>query len=490
MSLGKENTKELERTDGLVRNNGKELNDKVECGSGLLERTDDKKNRRRSTRRMSVKEAVAALHRSSLTIEDKGLRKELDENPVCCSNTGDVPGDGSREKAESYDMGSINRLEERSEGGIDGKSVGSGNVGPVEKGGRKRRSVGICKGGSVDEIVKDRDKDKRNEHSGEDEEGTCRSTGRKKHNGRKSVVNTGAVDVGVEAGKEMRNSKKGTEPMKEKGLKKKLLSLTDLTDRRSVLIEPTKCSQVERSELQPKVQKKGTGRGTRKRKNESSTEEDVGNESTGGNKSVIENRKHTGETDKSNRSDDGNRKKAKKGKAGKEKETKSEENSENNRGVKKGENEKKGGRRRSALVNDTLGDEDASKSGEKNVRPNQITQIEDVTTQLNLTKDNSIICSIRETTLSMSMSRAYGEAPSFLQSSRRSVDEFNLSQAKGRKRKSTKRTALSALDENVTKKSSSESDSGSCDGKKARLNSSGHRKLVRPSLVMTSLHSQ
>ena len=116
---------------------------------------------------------------------------------------------------------------------------------------------------------------------------------------------------------------------------------------------------------------------------------------------------------------------------------------------------------------------------------NVTTQLNDITTQLNLTGNNSVTASVRDGTLSLSMSAVYNNDTTMqsilISSQRKSIDEFNVSQ-KSKKTKKYK-SSMPSIKENrtVTYRSSSDSDN-SLSGRA--------KKKFRPSIVMTSLHSQ
>lgn len=111
-------------------------------------------------------------------------------------------------------------------------------------------------------------------------------------------------------------------------------------------------------------------------------------------------------------------------------------------------------------------------------------QLNDITTQLNLTTNNSVTASLRDGTLSLSLSTVYNPdttVQSILLSQRKSIDEFSISQKT--RNKINSKSLLKPVKEGRKNShtSSSDSDNSVC-GKP--------RKAYRPSLVMTSLHSQ
>ena len=118
------------------------------------------------------------------------------------------------------------------------------------------------------------------------------------------------------------------------------------------------------------------------------------------------------------------------------------------------------------------------------ISSNVTSQLNDITTQLNLTGNNSVTASLRDGTLSLSMSAVYNNDTTMqsilISSQRKSIDEFNLSQ---KNKKTATSKYLSTIKENrkVSYRSSSDSDN-SISGRP--------RKNYRPSIVMTSLHSQ
>jgi len=426
--------------------------------SPIIEKIETKKQRRRSVRRMSVHEAVSELDRTSLIaqLNSQNAGEELDKHSIPCL-------DNETDNVNSDDKG--------------GKDVRKSTEKVKEgKGGVKRRQSGLVDIDTDSRVGKR--KSRRSSIYRVKKEMNTGVTAEPHNNERSELIEN--KDKSVETEKDTAQSKE------KKTMKKKLMSLTDLLDRRSQLLEPTQCSQVERSELNP-------GKGKKRRKKAAGTNagNDLDNQNRG-KENEVENDKNT-----ENNSDDENENECD------NKTTKTGKQTSSSK-VSRLEPSKKKGRKKSsdnptknvsgkkekgkALVNETVSEEQVL-NGSQN--PPRVTTIQDITTQLNLTKDNSIACSIRETTLSMSMSRAYSDVPSILHSSRRSVDEFNLSQQgvqKSQKKRAGKRK-LSTVDEGGSMKSSSESEN-SISGKRARLNHSGHRKLQRPSIVMTSLHSQ
>lgn len=417
--------------------------------SPVIEEIKNKKQTKRSSRRLSVKDAVLALNSSNvlgLVEEAEAVSEELVENPVpgpSFDNTSDVKNNCDRNSV----------TEEESD------------VAP--------------------------NKDKR------------------KPKGRKSISGKGRQSAAsskesCSLDKEIYPAVPQTEvPKQKKTMKKKLMSLTDLTDRHSVLIEPTKCSDDTGGLLESSIKKK---RGRKKASVSTGENESKSPVSRVGEHEGTSFNKHHDSDESHDRSNDvvfdesnninvsvstegenvkglmKNKKKVDSGRDKKSGSGRKRKAASDAHGPRKG---KKG----KALVNETIAEGEKTIPNQ-NVHPSGVTQIQDITTQLNLTRDNSITCSIRETTLSMSMSRAYNDVSSILQSSRRSVDEFNLTQKNGKRRRGTKRPALTTVNENVPKSSTSESDTSVNGRKQARLNNSGHRKMIRPSIVMTSLHSQ
>ena len=313
-------------------------------------------------------------------------------------------------------------------------------------------------------------------------------------------------------------------------VKKKLMSLTDLQEQHSVLLEPTKCSEETRPQLQPSKEKKGRKKKSVEGENLMKTKE-CGKEDVP--KITKKGRGKTNVSDASSRENSvdkaGNVVENEvgtannKGKRGKRSSSEVQNTTDVTRGSldvskpkrgrrktdveianDKGPSDKptcdkrtssvRGRKSKQTFVNDTMTeDADIKTSDETTVpQPGPVARIHDITTQLNLTKDNSLVCSIRETTLSMSMSRAYNDTnvSAILNNPRRSVDEFSLSQKQkqAKRPKASKKSVLKTVSETESK-SSSESDT-SVGGKKSRLNSSGSRKVIRPSIVMTSLHSK
>ncbi|XP_052256971.1 uncharacterized protein LOC127862060 [Dreissena polymorpha] len=304
-----------------------------------------------------------------------------------------------------------------------------------------------------------------------------------------AVVNSQKVNKDIEA--HLTGGPDVSKPGK-KTMKRKLMSLTDLNDQHSVLVEPTKCSEVERPQLVPSQGKKGVTKNTKnetkdlnaKRINVSEDLESVANGKTQANRQskVVSN----------NIVDKKGKKYEEKTVSISKKQRYTKSMDDVDYGSAKGakstnpprENTSK---KKKTLVNDTYIEGDTTSCERNILKPSQITQIQDITTQLNLTKENSLVCSIRETTLSMSMSRAYTDSnmPSVLQPGRKSVNEFNLTKERT-KTKGRKQSASKTASESGSNQTSSESDSS---GRRGKLNSSGSRKNIRPSIVMTSLHS-
>ena len=345
--------------------------------------------------------------------------------------------------------------------------------------------------------------------------------------------------------------------------KKKLLSLTDLNEPHSVLIEPSKCSVIERSEI---VDNKPKGRRGRKKKDlNNSSDGDINMYPVDKENTMLKTKQNcsdaeiTSDVEKTNleasqiKEDNTSinlhcheKKKTKRQKKKSEPNNENpetldnlvhqndtngrkrnsellipeqvrgskrrtiEKSSRNNQGNDITTKENKGNKRKSK--NDPMGTKTSHKqrkdqttnhsqlvnSGKELVRVNDTvlneketdtkssvtSQLNDITTQLNLTANNSVTASLRDGTLSLSMSAVYNTdttMQSFLVSQRKSIDEFNLSQKHKNKEKT--RLLLGNLngDRKDLHKSSSDSDN-SVSGKS--------RKKFRPSLVMTSLHSQ
>lgn len=271
-------------------------------------------------------------------------------------------------------------------------------------------------------------------------------------------------------------------------VKRKLLSLTDLTEQHSELIKPTKCS-VERPVLEPVKAKRG-----RKKKDRICTDR------LGADITCSKNTVDTGIHEDCDKSCENNVVRAKKGRN-----RMSNEGCINDvkrsagrkvRGSVLGETEQgKTTRGKKTLANDThVEDEDVSMltSGKRTTNQLPVSKLQDLTTQLNLTKDNGLTCSIRETTLSLSMSTAYTDAnmPSFLISQRRSIDEFSATRRRSKKQKISSVLISINEKENCRDRSSSDPDRSETARKTSRrFSSSQHAKIVRASIVMTSLHS-
>ena len=333
------------------------------------------------------------------------------------------------------------------------------------------------------------------------------------------------------------------ETLKSKTMpKKKLLSLTDLNEPHSVLIEPTKCSVTERTELVDNKPKRQRGR--KKKVNNSSDESTIsvdpgvqGNKSLKPANSCTRNENNSdisvvniNSTMKSkankkgpelnnetienignlehqlcdkkgrkrnstviNNSDQGKNNKRR------TRETATSQNKENDNTI----TENKGRKRKSKGANlsqkhqkkNTTDQSEVVMGGKELVRvddtivnereevANNVTsQLQDITTQINLTANNSVTASLRDGTLSLSMSTIYNTDTTMpFASQRKSIDEFNLSQ---RNRNMERSRVVVGKPTGVRKElgiSSSDSDN-SISGKP--------RKKFRPSLVMTSLHSQ
>ena len=326
--------------------------------------------------------------------------------------------------------------------------------------------------------------------------------------------------------------------------KKKLLSLTDLNEPHSVLIEPTKCSVTERTELVDNKPKRQRGR--KKKVNNTSDESTISvDPSVQGNKSL---KPANSCTRNENNSDISvvniNSTMQKKSKANKKVPKLNNENLENIGNLEHQLCDKKGRKRNSTVVNNsdqgknnkrrtrenatsqnkendnTITENKGRKRKSKGVNMSQkhqkknetdqsevviggkelvrvddtivnereevannvTSQLQDITTQINLTANNSVTASLRDGTLSLSMSTIYNTDTTMpFASQRKSIDEFNLSQ---RNRNMERSRVVVGKPTGVRKElgiSSSDSDN-SMSGKP--------RKKFRPSLVMTSLHSQ
>ncbi|XP_052774882.1 uncharacterized protein LOC128213319 [Mya arenaria] len=338
----------------------------------------------------------------------------------------------------------------------------------------------------------------------------CPEPSRRNSRSRRSVCVKGTGLVNEET--TVQNSKDGvTKGMPQKGRKKKLMSLTDLTDQHSVLVDPKKSSDTDKP-LESCKENNGKGRKNVMSKKTDANEIVISCDSVYPNETAHKGKKggkrksvdtSVEEADESSPSNDkpkrGRRKKAVKDSKAGVKDDVDDSKCNKTSGNKRSSSAKpdpgrtnKANKRKDFQVNDTHieDDEDKRKSGNDSLQPGPITKIHDVTTQLNLTKDNSLVCSIRETTLSMSMSRAYNDSDvsTLLRNPRRSVDEFNLSRKQNKKQKVGKRSVLNTINEPDSNYSTaSESDHSVGGGKRVRLNSSG--KVIRPSLVMTNLHS-
>ena len=326
--------------------------------------------------------------------------------------------------------------------------------------------------------------------------------------------------------------------------KKKLLSLTDLNEPHSVLIEPTKSSTTERTELVDNKPKRQRGR--KKKVNSSSDESTISvDPGVQGNKSL----KPANTCDRNENNSDIsvvniNSTMQKKSKANKKVPELNNENIENIGNLEHQLCDKKGRKRNSTVINNSdqgknnkrrtreaatsqnkendntitenKGRKRKSKSvnlsqkhqkknetdqsevvigGKELVRVNDTivnereesannvtSQLQDITTQINLTANNSVTASLRDGTLSLSMSTIYNTDTTMpFASQRKSIDEFNLSQ---RNRNMERSRVVVGKPTGVRRElgvSSSDSDN-SISGKP--------RKKFRPSLVMTSLHSQ
>ena len=364
--------------------------------------------------------------------------------------------------------------------------------------------------------------------------------------------------------------------------KKKLLSLTDLNDQHSVLIEPSKCTEAERPELLDKKndQKKG---GRRKKKNQENDQaKSLDAEMESSDSSRVSDKEHNdsfdknidAETDsvklkknsKANSTQDGtnsrnanskdqvnvneakdnngnskakgrkrskgpnaenlgaenkaqklenNQLSEKENSSGRNRKTKSHQNVDEDRKaaivdsspvIENEKRESRGKKRKSKVVksvDNVASPKQPKKNGatsekqpirvddtiladkDPDTTRNVTTQLNDITTQLNLTGNNSVTASVRDGTLSLSMSAVYNNDTTMrsilISSQRKSIDEFNVSQ-KSKKTKKYK-SSMPSIKENrrVTYRSSSDSDN-SLSGRA--------KKKFRPSIVMTSLHSQ
>ncbi|XP_060566419.1 microcephalin-like isoform X1 [Ruditapes philippinarum] len=278
----------------------------------------------------------------------------------------------------------------------------------------------------------------------------------------------------------------------KKTMKKKLLSLTDLTEQHSVLVEPTKFSTEDRPQLEPAKRKRG-----RKKKADHVERASASNNDSSNTSNEVVNEEQSNENDEGSRTKDNvvnKRSRKRTSGEGLEKDVKCTVGRKKRSSVAAVTGQSKSKRGKKTLVDETCIDVASDKTDKENAGHSPVTKLQDVTTQLNLTKDNGLVCSIRETTLSLSMSTAYTDSnmPSFLVSQRRSIDEFNNSQRNNKKRRVRDRSVLTSISEQENCGDSSSNDSNRCVNSSKRhgdINMSQHRKIVRPSLVMTSLHS-
>ena len=371
--------------------------------------------------------------------------------------------------------------------------------------------------------------------------------------------------------------------------KKKLLSLTDLNDQHLVLIEPSKCSEIERPELVGKKEDPKQGRRRKKRDQENDPAQIINSESEssdssrvydkenndsvskdidfetgsikhnniksklkskqaetnsentnniehndvvecnskpindnaevkGRKRSKVNHAKHLGDENKPQKyngcpaEESENKQSSGKEKRSRNRKSKSHQNvnEERNTAVVVGElereqNRESRGRKRKSKVTKSVDNVVSPKQPKKDMATSEkqlirvddtiladkgpdistnTSQLNDITTQLNLTGNNSVTASLRDGTLSLSMSAVYNNDTMqsiLISSQRKSIDEFNLSQ---RNRKPTKfKSHMPSIKENrkVSYRSSSDSDNSM---------SGRARKKFRPSIVMTSLHSQ
>lgn len=275
----------------------------------------------------------------------------------------------------------------------------------------------------------------------------------------------------------------------KKTMKKKLMSLSDLTEPHSVLIVPTKCSSVERPQLEPTKVKRGRKKKVTK-SDDSLDGVTVGTETTKGMMESNSNNIAANIKDKKQKGRMLQTRQTRRSNEGKGIDDKCAKSQKKRNTVSGNSDQCEAKKKKKALVNEShIENNDTEKT-----KQSPVAKIQDVTTQLNLTKDNGLVCSIRETTLSLSMSTAYTDSnmPSFLISQRKSIDEFNASQRLNKKRSVKDRTVLASINEkkNSRDMSSSDSDRNVTTGRRGKVSSTQHRKIVRPSIVMTSLHSQ
>lgn len=416
---------------------------------------------RRSSRRMSVQQALQSLNQTGLL----DLVPE-DEDPLPKSPRGNIPnladvlsdtsemGNPSERKSDGSDgMNRRSPRNKRSAGGTKNESC-SDNQNKRKSQGNTVRNKKSCRDSDGNETISKLDNTRRK---------SCDSTCERQH---EDVVNKPA--------KKITNNSKG-----KKAIKKKLMSLTELNDQHSVLIEPSTCSEVNRPQLMEESMNKTSRKGRRRKTDiviHNCDEINADNDQT-----IIE----LNQTTKNRRG----------------RKRKSADNELNDDYNDSSVNKKPGrGRRKansgrtSTLVNDTLIEHKSPKTttaSGPDCAAAPVTKIQDVSTELSLTKDNSVVCSIRETTLSLSMSAAYTEAnmPSFLASQRRSIDEFSASQKRRKKQSLVEKSVLTSIGESLySDHNKSDSDTSSVDGG-IKMKSFRSGKLFRPSIVMTSLHS-
>ncbi|KAL4236314.1 BRCA1 associated RING domain 1 [Mactra antiquata] len=430
-----------------------------------------RKKTRRSSRRLSVKQALDALDESNLLgLVPETIDEEEDPIPKSSKIHTDLSTtDTSCDK--SMDLSDSSRIDKNS-----------------KKGGQRSRS-----NKRTSSLANES-----NSVNPEEQEGIGKTNGRKQRKKanserkgsvrKKSLPETDAKDKseidieqkhsdGNEIDKVVTKNSKG-----RNSRKKKLLSINDMYEQSSVLIEPSTCSQMDRPELIEESTVKTSKRG-RKR------------QSPRLKKSVINDTVDEINTGKASKSDNKNVEGKTRGRKRKSMETSETDNVND---ITESKSRGRGSRRtkiQKTLVNDThienttLG----ATSADPNCSVPPVAKIQDVTTQLNLTKDNSLVCSIRETTLSLSMSAAYNDSnmPSFLTSQRKSIDEFNASKRHRKNSKLTEKSVLASIGESLSsdnKRSDSEASvmDESCN---KRMKSFRSGKLCRPSIVMTSLHS-
>ena len=251
--------------------------------------------------------------------------------------------------------------------------------------------------------------------------------------------------------------------------KRKLMSLNDLTDQQSILIEPSKSSHDEKRGIID--DSSGTRKATKRRSVKH-----------------VKDGQSINESEQACSEQDGEKKKAKKKNRDQDDAENVKDHNTNRR--KRASNKPvimKAKKVKTVLADDTQVEDNEIVVTAKGSDNNTVGPLSDLASQLNLTKDKSLTCSIRETTLSMSMSRAFpdSDVSSIMASARRSIDEFSQKSIRKERNKNRSKPTFTSIREVDISTSSSESDRSS-----RHSNSSGHRKKMRPSLVMTSLHSQ